>query len=148
MYPYYDYRIQYRQNEKLVRDLQRAINGEYSAVQCYERLAILAKSAQEKKQIQEIRQDEARHLREFSQFYRQLTGRQPTPKLSEECPENYRRGLEFAFRDEQETVDFYLDIAEESQDPAIQRAFRRAAADEQQHAVWFLYYLMGQGRQS
>ncbi|WP_121612234.1 ferritin-like domain-containing protein [Mesobacillus foraminis] len=148
MYPYYDYRMQYRQNEKLVRDLQRAINGEYSAVQCYERLAILAKSAQEKKQIQEIRQDEARHLREFSQFYRQLTGRQPTPKLSEECPENYRRGLEFAFRDEQETVDFYLDIAEESQDPGIQRAFRRAAADEQQHAVWFLYYLTGQGRQS
>jgi rubrerythrin len=132
--------MQYRQNEKLIRDLQRAINGEYSAVQCYEKLAILAKSAQEKKQIQEIRQ--------VSQFYRQLTGKQASPKLSEECPENYRRGLEFAFKDEQETVDFYLEIAEESQDPTIKSAFRRAAADEQHHAVWFLYYLMGQGRQS
>ena len=141
MYPYYYYQTSYRQNEKLIADLKKAINGEYSAVQCYEQLAIMAKSAQEKKQIQEIRQDEARHLQQFQQIYTKLTGGQFRPQISEVCPDSYRSGLEFAFKDEQETVDFYLDIAESNSDQTIKETFRRASADEQQHAVWFLYLI-------
>ncbi|MBK5441663.1 hypothetical protein JFU13_01025 [Peribacillus sp. TH24] len=37
---------------------------------------------------------------------------------------------------------FYLGIADEVTNPSIKEAFRRAAADEQNHAVWFLYYLV------
>ncbi|KYD11778.1 hypothetical protein B4119_4180 [Parageobacillus caldoxylosilyticus] len=51
-------------------------------------------------------------------------------------------GLEYALKDEQETVDFYLDISDETNDPYIKEVFRRAAADEQNHAVWFLYYFI------
>ena len=49
-------------------------------------------------------------------------------------------GLEFALQDEQTTVDFYMEVADGASDPTIKEVFRRAAADEQNHAVWFLYY--------
>lgn len=140
MYPYY-YDAVYRQNEKLRRDIQRAINGEYTAIQCYARLINLAPTAQSRTRITEIRRDEMRHFRQFSQIYKSLTGTDPQPKMSEECPNTYREGLEAAFIDEQETVDFYLDIAEEAADPVIKDVFRRAAADEQNHAVWFMYFM-------
>lgn len=34
-----------------------------------------------------------------------------------------------------------LDIADETNNQFIKEVFRRSAADEQNHAVWFLYYL-------
>lgn len=145
MYPnYYHYYGDYRQTEKLVRDVEKAINGEYSAIRCYEKLANIATSQREKKQIQEIRKDEQKHFNQFVQLYSSLTGRQPQPKITEECPRTYVRGLEFAFWDEQNTVDFYHEIADETNNPYIKDLFRRAAADEQNHAVWFMYFLFKQ----
>ncbi|CAM3735971.1 ferritin-like domain-containing protein [Mesobacillus zeae] len=146
MHPYYYVQNDsgYRQNEQLVRNIRKAINGEYSAIQCYERLALMAPNAKEKKQIQEIRQDESKHFHQFMRIYTSLTGKQHSPKIVEGCPNQYRTGLEFAFQDEQETVDFYLGISEGSNDPIIKETFRRAAADEQNHAVWFLYFLTNQ----
>jgi rubrerythrin len=141
MYPYTNYYdALFRQNEKLISDIEKAINGEYSAINCYEKLANLAANEKEKNQINEIRQDEVKHFQQFVQLYTRLTGRQPQPKITEECPDVYLSGLEFALQDEQETVDFYLEIADVASEPSIKEAFRRAAADEQNHAVWFLYY--------
>jgi rubrerythrin len=130
----------YRQNEKLASDIEKAINGEYSAINCYAKLANLASKENERKQILEIRQDEINNFQQFTQIYTSLTGRQPQPTIIEECPDLYRNGLEFALQDEQQTVDFYLNIADETNNPYIKEVFRRAAADEQNHAVWFLYY--------
>jgi len=48
--------------------------------------------------------------------------------------------LEFALQDEQKTVDFYMEIADDSTNQFIKDAFKRAAVDEQNHAVWFLYF--------
>jgi rubrerythrin len=147
MYSYLNnYNLVYRQNEKLVSDIEKAINGEYSAINCYSKLANLASKENERKQILEIRQDEIKHFQQFGQIYVSLTGRQPQPKVIEECPNVYLIGLEFALQDEQKTVDFYLDIAEEASNQYIKEVFRRAAADEQNHAVWFLYYLFKQGQ--
>jgi rubrerythrin len=152
MYPYYFYTYNpyhyanfYRQNQStLVNDLQKAINGEYSAIICYEKLANMAKSQEEKNQILEIRDDERKHLEAFSSIYTHLTGIEPVPQISEECGATYTEGLIASFKDEQETVDFYLDIADSAHEPFIKEAFRRAAADEQNHAVWFSFFLMGQ----
>lgn len=58
----------------------------------------------------------------------------------------YLEGLELALQDEQTTVDFYLDIADKTSDQYMKEIFRRAAADEQNHAVWFLYYFSKAGR--
>lgn len=132
----------YRTDAGLVPDIERAINGEYSAIACYERLASLAPSEEERKQILEIREDEKRHFDTFARIYTALTLRHPTPRITEECPSEYIAGIRFAFRDEQETVDFYLDIADRASDPSIKDRIRRAAADEQNHAVWFLSFIV------
>ncbi|WP_459499597.1 ferritin-like domain-containing protein [Bacillus sp. C1] len=143
MYSYSNhYDFLYRQNEKLIVDIEKAINGEYSAINCYAKLANLAPTAQERKQILEIRQDEIKHFQQFVHIYTNLTGKQPQPKIIEECPNFYEEGLEFALQDEQKTVDFYLEIADDTTNQYIKEAFRRAAADEQNHAVWFLYYFL------
>jgi len=125
----------------LVNDIQKAINGEYSAVKCYEQLAQMAPAQMERKQIMEILQDEKRHLKEFSSIYTYLTGKNPVPQITEECLDTYKKGIDVAFIDEQKTVDFYLDIANKSTNMYIKEIFKRAAADEQNHAVWFLYFL-------
>ncbi|NKE06050.1 MULTISPECIES: ferritin-like domain-containing protein [Mesobacillus] len=138
MYPYYDH---YRQNQKLISDLIKAINGEYSATRCYEKLAGLAPDAEQRDQIKEILDDEKRHLRQFTQIYTTLTGKQPQLQMTEKCSETYRQGLEASFKDEQKTTDFYHEIADDATDPVIKEVFRRAAFDEQNHAVWFLYYI-------
>ncbi|MGE6203777.1 ferritin family protein [Guptibacillus hwajinpoensis] len=125
----------------LADDIATAINGQYTAIQCYKKLARLAPNETERNRINEIRKDEKKHFRAFQQIYTQLTGRQHEPEVVEECAADYRIGLDLAFNDEQNTVDFYLDIAEQTQDPYIKETFKRAAADEQNHAVWFLYML-------
>ncbi|MBB6444178.1 ferritin family protein [Bacillus benzoevorans] len=145
MYPYINpYNDQYRQQQKLIGDIENAINGEFSAVQCYAALAALAPTEAVSKQILEIRDDEKKHLQQFMQIYSRLTGRQAQPSLSESCPNHYIEGLESAMQDEQHTVDFYLSISDETNNQYIKEIFRRAAADEQQHAVWFLYYFTKQ----
>ncbi|MGE7182474.1 ferritin family protein [Peribacillus sp. NPDC006672] len=131
-----------RQQDKLIRQVEKAINGEYTAIQCYEKLAALAPDEKQRKQIIEIREDEIKHFQAFTRIYNSLTGVQPQPKVTETCPDSYAAGLEFAIQDEQETVDFYLEVADGAADRSIRKAFRRAAADEQNHAVWFLYYLV------
>ena len=131
-----------RQTNKLISNIEKAINGEYSAIHCYTKLAELASSEGVRKQILEIRQDEAKHFQQFVQIYGSLTGRQPEPIISEKCPNTYLNGLEFALKDEQHTVDFYLEISDEASNQFVKEAFRRAAADEQNHAVWFLYYFV------
>ncbi|MDH6672512.1 rubrerythrin [Paenibacillus sp. LBL] len=136
---YYSYN--YRVDAAIIADLQKAINGEYSAIHCYEHLAQVAPNEKVRNQILEIRNDEIKHYHTFSNLYTTLTGRQPEPQLNETCPREYREGIEFAFKDEQNTVDYYLEVSDRTTDPVVKEAFKRAAADEQQHAVWFLYFI-------
>ncbi|WP_462410894.1 ferritin-like domain-containing protein [Neobacillus sp. Marseille-QA0830] len=143
MYPFTNYLDAInRQTNQLIGDIERAINGEYSAIDCYAKLANLARNQQEREQILEIRQDEIKHYQHFVQIYQNLTGRQAQPKIIEDCPNTYVAGLEFALQDEQKTVDFYLEISDMATDPYIKEVFNRAAKDEQNHAVWFLYYFV------
>jgi len=138
------YRPSTNPDAALAGDLIKAINGEFSAVTCYEQLARLAPSEGAKKRILEIRDDEVRHLRFFQQAYRHLTGQTHTPVQTEACPREYREGVNSSYIDEQETVDFYLKMSDRAQDPALKDTLRRIAMDEQNHAVWFLY-LLNQG---
>ncbi|MCM3587302.1 rubrerythrin family protein [Mesobacillus maritimus] len=128
-------------NTQLLHAIQKAIHAEYSAIACYEKLAKMAPTQEERTKILEIQKDENRHLHEFSRIFTHLTGRQPTFQIIEECPDNYQAGIEFALKDEQEAVDSYLDISDQAQDFTIKDRFRRAASDEQNHAVWFLFFI-------
>nr|WP_238941840.1 ferritin-like domain-containing protein [Bacillus sp. REN10] len=126
---------------EIINDISKALNGEYSAIHCYKQLANQTPNLEIKKRILEIRNDEIRHFQTFSHIYTSLTGRQPSPQITEQCPTNFRNGILAAFKDEQETVDFYHDIARSTNNPIIKNAFIQAAADEQNHAVWFLYFM-------
>nr|WP_173918886.1 ferritin-like domain-containing protein [Halobacillus sp. Marseille-Q1614] len=125
----------------LTDDIEKAINAEYSAIACYEKIAEMASDQATRDQIMEIRNDEQKHFQAFSTIYMQLTGNQPSPEIIEECPETYEEAIDFAFKDEQMAVDFYLDIADSAPNQVIKDTFRRAAADEQNHGVWFLYFM-------
>ncbi|PDY25024.1 hypothetical protein CN507_21620 [Bacillus cereus] len=87
-----------------------------------------------------------KHFHQFVQIYTLLTSKNPQPQITEECPTLYLNGLEFAIQDAQRSVDFYLEIADEATDQQIKEVFRRVAADEQNHAVWFLYYFSKQNK--
>lgn len=125
----------------LTDQLTKAINGEFTAIHCYEKLADLAPSADVKKRILAIREDELCHFEAFSALYHALTGSAPSPKMNETCPRTFKQGVLSAFRDEQETSEFYRQVAESTHLPYVKRVFNRAAADEQRHAVWFLSFL-------
>ena len=128
-------------NMKVLNDMLKVINDEYTAIACYELLANQAHNAEIKKRILEIRNDEIRHYQTFWNLYISLTGKQPTPQLTKQCPADYKSGILAAFIDEQETVDFYHELARNANNPVIKDAFMKASADEQNHAVWFLYFM-------
>ncbi|EJS59391.1 hypothetical protein [Bacillus nitratireducens] len=50
-----NYDALYRKNDKLIRNIETAMNGEYYAIHCYAKLAL---DINELNQILEIRQDE------------------------------------------------------------------------------------------
>lgn len=125
-------------DKQLEKDIAKAVNGEYSAIACYGKLIEMAPTEREKQIIHEIRNDEIRHFHEFTAIYMLMMNKQPEPQMIEQCPIKYKDGLEIAFEDEQHTVDFYYEIADRAQNPYIRQLFRRATADEQNHAVWFL----------
>lgn len=126
---------------EVISDISKAINGEYDAIHCYEFLIYQTANSEMRKQIIEIRKDEIRHYQTFYNLYLTLTNTYPQVTLSKQCPPNVKSGTVAAFTDEQETVDFYHEIARKTNDPHIQEAFLQAALDEQNHAVWFLYFM-------
>lgn len=145
--PSYSYSLYRQPNQTSIRknhllsQITKAINGEYAAISCYHTLKNIAPSKKEQTVITEIRKDEIRHYNIFSNLYTQLTGKKHTPIMKEKCPTNYRKGIDAAFLDEQETVDMYLEIAYNTTNHQVKEAFLRAAHDEQNHAVWFLYFM-------
>lgn len=139
--PYgYEGYFRVQNDQSLVKDIEKALNGEYSAIACYNKLADRSPTNEAREQILEIREDEIRHYEAFRNILRQLTGKEPSPKITGSCPEGYQEGVLTSFKDEQKTTDFYYEIERKAQDISIKETFRQAAADEQNHAVWFLYF--------
>jgi len=126
----------------VLKDLRKAIDGEHDAICCYEVLVNQAPDEKIKKRILEILNDEIRHYEMFSHIYFCLTGQHYSPQKQTTCPPTYKEGINHAFHDEQETVDFYHEMARKIHDPWISHAFSDAASDEQNHAVWFLYFML------
>lgn len=129
------------ESPEIIKDIKRAINAEYSTILCYQKIADRAPAESIRKRILEIQKDEKKHFQVFNHLYTYLTGKHVKPKIIEPCPEDYKQAVEHAFYDEQETVDFYLNIYDRAKTSAVRKAFKRAALDEQNHAVWFLYFL-------
>ena len=135
------YAAQPSANDQLIRDLTKALNGEFNAIRFYEHLAELAPNEEVRKRILEIRRDEMRHYQGYANTYMHLTGQHPSPQITEPLPKNFKSGVLAAFKDEQEAVEFYHRVARETHIPSISHQFRSNAFDEQNHAVWFLFYI-------
>lgn len=141
MYPYINpQNDQYLQQNKLISEIEKAIDIEYSSVQYYEALAKLAPNEAISSHILEIRDDKSKYLQQFAQIYSRLAGRKHQPNTGKSFPNNFSEGLEAALKEEQHSVKFYLRISDETNNQYIKEVFRRAAVDKQQHAFWFLYY--------
>ncbi|WP_231877318.1 ferritin-like domain-containing protein [Bhargavaea cecembensis] len=130
----------------MIRNLEKAIDGEYQAIYCYEYLANQAPDEDIRQRIMEIRSDEMRHYERFWNVYYSLTNKEYEPKLNEKCPSTYSAGVLAAFLDEQKATEFYLRSMREASAAEVRNAFDSAARDEQNHAVWYLYYLMESGQ--
>ncbi len=135
------YTVQPTSNNRLILDLTKAINGEYNAIRYYEQLAKLASNEEVKNRILEIQKDEIRHYQGFVYTYTYLTAQQPTLQINETLPQNFKSGILTAFKDEQEAVEFYHRVAREYNIPYISNQFSSNASDEQNHAVWFLFFI-------
>ncbi|WP_257985551.1 ferritin-like domain-containing protein [Bacillus sp. V5-8f] len=123
---YYDYRYYSRQpNYDFISNIAKAIDGEFSAIQCYNKLVKMVPTEKEKSVITEIIKDENNHLDNFTQIYYSLTGRQPDISKSHECPTRLKDILEYSFEDEQESVDSYMDIAYSTDDQNIEGFYPR-----------------------
>lgn len=64
-----------------------------------------------------------------------------SPQINETLPQNFKSGILTAFKDEQEAVEFYHRVAREYNIPYISNQFSSNASDEQNHAVWFLFFI-------
>lgn len=132
------------EHRNIVNDLMKTLNGEFQAICFYEYLANCAPNEVIRDRILEIRKDEMRHYAGFAYIYTCLTGMHPTPQLSDEpYPKTFQEGVHAAFIDEQQAVEFYHQVARETQDCFISNAYMQASFDEQNHAVWFLYFMRG-----
>ncbi|WP_238941869.1 ferritin-like domain-containing protein [Bacillus sp. REN10] len=130
------YYEEYRQNQALHRDINRAANDEHQAIQYYSALANMAPNNEIKQIILGIRQDEIRHLHAFSRSYNRLAGGYPN-LTSAVLPKNFREGVIEALKDEGKTPAFYRSIAARTTDVATKRRFLQAAEDEARHEQLF-----------
>ncbi len=136
MYNYNYYEEDIRQNQGLIRDINRAANDEYQAIQYYSALANMAPNNQIKQIILAIRQDEIRHLNAFSRSFHRLTGGYPNLTL-QEPPKSFRQGIRESIKDEGQTPAFYRSIASRTTDEPTRRRFLQAAMDEARHEQLF-----------
>ncbi|WP_110113573.1 ferritin-like domain-containing protein [Bacillus sp. CGMCC 1.16541] len=135
--PYNHYEIDNRQTEQLLKDMTKAINDEFAAIQYYTQLAKLAPNEQFRQAVLGVRQDEIRHFSSFARSYTELTGDYPKISLDVDLPKSFKKGVRESIKDEAETVPFYQSIASRVPNPMIQNRFLRAANDEQRHAQIF-----------
>ena len=82
MYEFYSRHEEYweddtRLDEQLLRDINKAVSDEFSAIHYYTRLAELAPNNQFQQAILGIRQDEIKHFDWFSKAYYDLSGSYP-----------------------------------------------------------------------
>ncbi|WP_338749090.1 ferritin-like domain-containing protein [Bacillus sp. FJAT-52991] len=133
---YYYYAEESRQNQALYRDINRAANDEYQAIQYYSALANMAPNNQMKQTVLGIRQDEIRHLNAFSRSYNRLTGGYPDLTITAP-PKSFREGVRESLKDEGKTPAFYRGIAARTTDQVTKRRFLEAAEDEARHEQLF-----------
>jgi len=123
---------------EFVENLQKAINGEASAIQFYgELLQLNEKDEMAYDNIKHAYDDENKHFKAFTALYVKLTGKQPQinpkPTKFNTMTDAYR----FAFFDELEAADLYKEMYLLTPYMNIRDIFFMAKSDEMEHALRF-----------
>lgn len=126
---------------QFTEELREALNSKFTACYYYSKLKEKAETDSEVSIIRQIIQHEERHCNELADMYCFLTGRKQNPKFSEGWLGNDEKSLYDMFSTEQRNAVYYLEMADRAPSPLFARQFQRAAAEEQQHAVWLLAFL-------
>lgn len=131
------------QEDIVIKALVEAVYAEKEAIALLNQLTVLAPSHKEHNQLTIMKQEESRHLHQFTNAYYELTSHYPVVNDKGNCSILYRQGIQQLIEAKQNNVSFYLDGGDwlNEQDPILAQVFRRAAADEQQHAIWLVYFL-------
>ncbi len=133
----------YRQlDTELERDIEKAINLKYNAINCYAQLAQQVPDNATKVVINEIREDDIRHYQAFQQIYRILTGKTLDAKITQVCGKTFKQGTEGSFIGEPYDSRFYLKIADSTTNQTVKNVFYRAAIEDGIYANWFLFYMI------
>jgi rubrerythrin len=123
----------YRNDPRIFQDINRAINDKFNTIHYYTRLAELAPTEPFRQYILTIRQDEIQNYGIFSNAYLELTKQYPQVSKAVDLPKDYKQGIRKSIKAEQQTVTFYMNIAQRATNPTIKSMFLRAANDEQRH---------------
>lgn len=132
---------QFRDPQKWLSDLEKALAGEKEAIEFYGTLESIAPNDEARRQVDKARQDEMKHFRMFSELYVRLTGRQPVvPKPVFETPD-FSSGVYKSFNDELDAMDLYRDMMLSTNNLVIRDIMFEAMTDEMEHAERFTMIL-------
>lgn len=123
----------YRQNQKLIQDIGKAVQDEFNAIHYYTKLAELTTNTEFRNLILRVRQDEIKHFHRFAKIYTDLTKKYPHITLNHTLPTSFKQGIRESIRDEQETVPFYRSIAARLSNQKHKNTVMQAANDEARH---------------
>jgi rubrerythrin len=119
MYWAYQYRLQSSfqpvwatETDKAIELMKSAVQGERNDELFYDELIRLAPTAEQKKIIESIRDDERGHNRMYREMYQELTGNPITGVSNEQFtkPASYEQGLQQALMGELAAVEKYRKI--------------------------------------
>ncbi|NPV71743.1 MAG: ferritin-like domain-containing protein [Firmicutes bacterium] len=126
----------YGPTQQLALNILEAIQGELKAAQVYRRLLQMATTQEDRENLQQILDDELKHLRMFTDLYARLTCMSPPPaQVTPPTFTTYMEGLKGAYYDELEAAEFYRSILLSTCDGQVQRVFFEAMTDEMEHAI-------------
>ncbi len=129
--------------QKVFDAILKSIKREATAIDFYSRLLKVAPSVQAKEAVLHALEDEKIHLRDFTNLYVRMTGKQPNYQIIPVKFSTFKEGLRLAYRDELEAYEFYRDIYLMTQNITIRDVYLRGFTDEIEHATRFGFLLTG-----
>ena len=116
-------------------DLLETITDEASAIDFYTRLMKQAPDDLNYDFLNQIREDEMKHLSNFERLYIQYFGAEPQYTIKNVQFPSYKEGILMSLQDESGAAEFYRDIQLSVMDPLIRDTFYLAMVDELRHAT-------------
>ncbi|MGE5559358.1 MAG: ferritin family protein [Bacillota bacterium] len=126
--------------DMLENKIREAIRGQAAAIRYYSRLIRMLHNKRDQEQVEKyILNDEKRHIMEFREILRTLTGEDYNPEAEVKVPRHLDQAISQAINDELEAAELYKGIAIQSGEAGVKYTFASAMQDEMEHATRLTY---------